>query len=108
MQDSARARRRPGRDPSTIETHLYHNINVNEDRQAALDESKRFLDTYYTMDYPPSFVAGWTATGSPRLRRAPARVQSLGFDEVTLRMTGWDQFGQLERVMREVLPRLLD
>jgi len=27
---------------------------------------------------------------------------------VTLRMTGWDQFGQLERVMREVLPCLMD
>jgi hypothetical protein len=30
-------------------------------RQAALDESKRFFDTYYTMDYAPKFVDGWTA-----------------------------------------------
>jgi alkanesulfonate monooxygenase SsuD/methylene tetrahydromethanopterin reductase-like flavin-dependent oxidoreductase (luciferase family) len=98
-----------GRDPSTIQTHLYHNINVNEDRQAALEESKRFLDTYYTMDYSREFVAGWTATGSPDECVEHLRVyQQLGFDEVTLRLTGWDQFGQLDRVMREVLPRLLD
>jgi alkanesulfonate monooxygenase SsuD/methylene tetrahydromethanopterin reductase-like flavin-dependent oxidoreductase (luciferase family) len=98
-----------GRDPATIETHLYHNINVNEDRQAAIDESKRFLDTYYTMDYSPQFVDGWTATGSPDECVEHLRVyKEMGFDEVTLRMTGWDQFGQLERVIREVLPRLID
>jgi alkanesulfonate monooxygenase SsuD/methylene tetrahydromethanopterin reductase-like flavin-dependent oxidoreductase (luciferase family) len=98
-----------GRDPATIETHLYHNINVNEDRDAAIDESKRFLDTYYTMNYSRESVAGWTATGSPDQCVEHLRVyKELGFDEVTLRMTGWDQFGQLERVTREVLPQLQD
>ena len=98
-----------GRDPATVETHLYHNINLNENRQAALEESKRFLDTYYSMDYRPSFVEGWTATGSPDQCIKHLQVyKDLGFDEVTLRVTGWDQFGQLERVMREVLPALLD
>jgi alkanesulfonate monooxygenase SsuD/methylene tetrahydromethanopterin reductase-like flavin-dependent oxidoreductase (luciferase family) len=109
MQELRRLAVEAGRDPATIETHLYHNINVNEDRQAALEESKRFLDTYYTMDYSPHFVDGWTATGSPDECVEHLRVyKEMGFDEVTLRMTGWDQFGQLERVMREVLPRLLD
>jgi|ERR1051326_5257599 alkanesulfonate monooxygenase SsuD/methylene tetrahydromethanopterin reductase-like flavin-dependent oxidoreductase (luciferase family) len=98
-----------GRDPATIETHLYHNINVNEDRAAALDESKRFLDTYYTMDYSPAFVDRWTATGSPQECIDHLRVyRDLGFHEVTLRMTGWDQFGQLQRVMQEVLPFVND
>jgi alkanesulfonate monooxygenase SsuD/methylene tetrahydromethanopterin reductase-like flavin-dependent oxidoreductase (luciferase family) len=97
------------RDPSTIETHLYHNINVNDDRQAALEESKRFLDTYYTTDFSPRYVEGWTAAGSPDQCVEHLRVyKELGFDEVTLRMTGWDQLGQLERVMRDVLPRVLD
>jgi len=35
-----------------------------------IDESKRFLDTYYTMDYPRDVVAGWTATGSVRTAAA--------------------------------------
>ena len=109
MQELRRLAVEAGRDPATIETHLYHNINVNEDRHAALEESKRFLDTYYTMDYSPRFVDGWTATGSPDECVEHLRVyKEMGFDEVTLRMTGWDQFGQLERVMREVLPRLMD
>ncbi|HEY1291787.1 MAG TPA: LLM class flavin-dependent oxidoreductase [Chloroflexota bacterium] len=109
MQELKRLAVEAGRDPSTIETHLYHNINVNEDRQAAIEESKRFLDTYYTMNYSPEFVAGWTATGSPDECVEHLRVyKEMGFDEVTLRMTGWDQFGQLERVTREVLPRLMD
>jgi alkanesulfonate monooxygenase SsuD/methylene tetrahydromethanopterin reductase-like flavin-dependent oxidoreductase (luciferase family) len=109
IQELKRLAVEAGREPSTIETHLYHNINVNEDREAAVDESKRFVDTYYTMDYPRDFVAGWTATGSPDECVEHLRVyKELGFDEVTLRMTGWDQFGQLERVTREVLPRLID
>jgi alkanesulfonate monooxygenase SsuD/methylene tetrahydromethanopterin reductase-like flavin-dependent oxidoreductase (luciferase family) len=109
IQELTRLATEAGRDPAAIETHLYHNINVNEDRQAAIDESKRFLDTYYTMNYPRDFVAGWTATGSPDECVEHLRVyKEMGFDEVTLRMTGWDQFGQLERVTREVLPRLMD
>ena len=96
------------RDVDAFETHLYHNINVNEDRAAALDESKRFLELYYSMEFAPERVAGWTAAGSPDVCvEHLLRYKELGFSEVTLRITGWDQFGQLERVMREVLPRVL-
>jgi alkanesulfonate monooxygenase SsuD/methylene tetrahydromethanopterin reductase-like flavin-dependent oxidoreductase (luciferase family) len=98
-----------GRDPATLPTSVYHNINVNEDREAALTESKRFLDTYYTTDYAPSFVEAWTAAGSPEECAEHLRVfKEMGIDEVELRCTGWDQFGQLRRVIDEVLPRLLD
>jgi len=108
-QELRRLAEASGRDPASIETHLYHNINVTEDKFAALDESKRFLDTYYTMDYRPEFVERWTATGSPDQCIEHLRVyRDLGFDEVTLRVTGWDQFGQLERVMKEVLPHVND
>jgi alkanesulfonate monooxygenase SsuD/methylene tetrahydromethanopterin reductase-like flavin-dependent oxidoreductase (luciferase family) len=94
-----------GRDPHSIETHLYHNINVNENRQAALEESKKFLDIYYSTDFPMEVIDGWVATGSPeecanRLRT----MRDVGFDEVTVRLTGWDQFGQLQRLLNEVLP----
>ncbi len=94
-----------GKDWSSFETHLYHNINVNEDKQAALDESKKFLDIYYTEDYDIDFVDSWVATGSPEQCIEHLRVyKEMGIDEVTLRVTGWDQFGQLERVIEEVLP----
>jgi alkanesulfonate monooxygenase SsuD/methylene tetrahydromethanopterin reductase-like flavin-dependent oxidoreductase (luciferase family) len=94
-----------GSDPTAIETHLYHNINVNEDRDAALAESKQFLDTYYMLDYPLDFVDQWVATGSPHQCVEHLRVyERMGFDEVTLRCTSWDQMGQLKRVIDEVLP----
>jgi alkanesulfonate monooxygenase SsuD/methylene tetrahydromethanopterin reductase-like flavin-dependent oxidoreductase (luciferase family) len=97
------------RDVDAFETHLYHNINVNEDRAAALDESKRFLELYYSMEFSPERVAGWTAAGSPdECVRHLLAYKALGFSEVTLRITGWDQFGQLDRVMKEVLPKVLN
>jgi alkanesulfonate monooxygenase SsuD/methylene tetrahydromethanopterin reductase-like flavin-dependent oxidoreductase (luciferase family) len=97
-----------GRDPGSIETHLYHNINVNEDQQAALAESQQFLEAYYApVRYPLERVKSWVATGSPEQCAAHLRVyQELGFDEVTLRLTSWDQRGQLQRVRKEVLPLL--
>jgi alkanesulfonate monooxygenase SsuD/methylene tetrahydromethanopterin reductase-like flavin-dependent oxidoreductase (luciferase family) len=96
-----------GKDWSRFETHLYHNINVNEDRDAALDESKKFLDVYYTMDYEPDFVRSWVATGSPEQCIEHLRVyKEMGIDEVTLRITAWDQLGQLERVIEEVIPHV--
>jgi alkanesulfonate monooxygenase SsuD/methylene tetrahydromethanopterin reductase-like flavin-dependent oxidoreductase (luciferase family) len=99
--------REEGKDPNTFEFHLYHNINVNEDRAAALDESKRFLDVYYSTDFSPEHIAGWTATGSPEECAAHLRrYADLGFTEATIRPAGWDQRGQLKRIMDEVLPLL--
>lgn len=96
-----------GRDPGSFETHLYHNINVNEDKQAALDESKRFLDLYYTEDYAMDYVDTWVATGSPEQCIEHLLVyKEMGIDEVTLRVTGWDQMGQLQRVIDEVIPHV--
>jgi hypothetical protein len=43
---------------SDFEACLYYNINVNEDRDAALAESKRFLDAYYGVDYDQRNVRG--------------------------------------------------
>jgi alkanesulfonate monooxygenase SsuD/methylene tetrahydromethanopterin reductase-like flavin-dependent oxidoreductase (luciferase family) len=100
--------RAAARDVDAFETHLYHNINVNEDRAAALDESKRFLEAYYSMEFAPERVDSWTAAGSPdECVRHLLVYKEMGFSEVTLRITGWDQFGQLERVLNEVLPRVL-
>jgi alkanesulfonate monooxygenase SsuD/methylene tetrahydromethanopterin reductase-like flavin-dependent oxidoreductase (luciferase family) len=94
-----------GRDEGAVETHLYHNINVNEDQQAAIKESKEFLDIYYTADMPEKRVAQWTATGSPEQIVEHLKVyEALGFDEVTVRITSWNQQEQLTRVINEVLP----
>jgi alkanesulfonate monooxygenase SsuD/methylene tetrahydromethanopterin reductase-like flavin-dependent oxidoreductase (luciferase family) len=94
-----------GRDPAALETCLYHNINVNEDREASLAESKRFLDSYYMVDMPPARVASWTAAGSVEQCVEHLRAyERMGFHSVALRCTSWDQKGQLRRVIDEVLP----
>jgi alkanesulfonate monooxygenase SsuD/methylene tetrahydromethanopterin reductase-like flavin-dependent oxidoreductase (luciferase family) len=93
------------RDPATLGSALYHNINLNEDRQAALAESKAFLDKYYTANFSPSFVEGWTAAGSPKqcIEELQAYFDA-GVQHVSLRLTSWDQRGQLKRFLNEVAP----
>jgi alkanesulfonate monooxygenase SsuD/methylene tetrahydromethanopterin reductase-like flavin-dependent oxidoreductase (luciferase family) len=85
----------------------YHNVNINPDRQAALEESKRFLDEYYGPVFSPPMVESWTAAGTPAqcvehlraLKRDGART-------VTLRITSWQQGEQYQRLVSEVLPRV--
>ena len=93
------------RDPDSIEKHLYHNININPDREAAIAESKRFLDLYYTTDFTRDRLESWVAMGTPEQIVAHLKVyEELGFDEVALRITAWDQQGQLQRLIEEVAP----
>jgi alkanesulfonate monooxygenase SsuD/methylene tetrahydromethanopterin reductase-like flavin-dependent oxidoreductase (luciferase family) len=94
-----------GRDPSRLGSALYHNININEDRQAALEEAKKFLDTYYTASFSPAFVEGWTVAGSPGQCVEQLRAYlDAGLDHVALRLASWDQSGQLKRFLNEVAP----
>ena len=43
--------------PASFEVCNYYNINVNDDREAALAESKRFLDDYYTVNYTREYLS---------------------------------------------------
>ncbi|MGH9786133.1 MAG: LLM class flavin-dependent oxidoreductase, partial [Terriglobia bacterium] len=97
--------REEGRDPATLESALYHNLNVNEDRSAALAESKAFLDKYYTSNFSPKFVEGFTTAGSPQqCIQEFKNYFAAGLDHITLRMTSWNQAGQLKRFIEEVAP----
>lgn len=97
--------REEGRDPARLGSALYHNININEDRQAALEESKSFLDTYYTSKFSPSFVEGWTVAGSPKQCIAELSAYfEAGVGHMALRLTSWDQRGQLKRFLEEIAP----
>ena len=97
--------REEGRDVARLGNALYHNININEDRQAALEESKGFLDTYYTSKFSPAFVKGWTTAGSPRECIAELGAYfDAGARHITLRLASWDQQKQLQLFLGEVLP----
>jgi len=99
--------REEGRDPSRMGSALYHNINIREDRQAALEESKIFLDAYYSSKFSPAFVEGWTVAGSPKqCADQLAAYFDAGVSHMALRLTSWDQRGQLARLLDEVAPAL--
>ena len=94
-----------GRDPAKIGSSLYHNINVNADRGAALNESKAFLDKYYTSNFSMKFVEGFTTAGSPQQCIDELKAYfNAGLQHITLRMTSWDQTDQLNRFLKEVAP----
>jgi alkanesulfonate monooxygenase SsuD/methylene tetrahydromethanopterin reductase-like flavin-dependent oxidoreductase (luciferase family) len=99
--------REAGRDPRALGSALYHNINIRADRQAALEESKAFLDAYYTSKFSPAFVEAWTVAGSARDCAAELRRYfEAGLGHMALRLASWDQRGQLERFLAEVAPVL--
>lgn len=97
--------REEGRDPAKLGNALYHNINIQQERKAALEESKAFLDKYYTSNFSAAFVEGFTTAGTPQ-----QCIQELkdffnsGIQHITLRLTSWDQDGQLKRFLHEVMP----
>ncbi len=94
-----------GRDPAKLGSALYHNLNINEDRQQALEESKKFLDTYYTANFSAKFVEQWTVAGSPKQCIAELEAYfDAGLGHMSLRLTSWDQQGQFKRFLGEVAP----
>jgi len=96
-----------GRDPEAFPRVAYHNLNVATDRSEALAETARFLDAYYGPVFSPPMVEAWTAAGT--VEECVAGLRRLiegGATEVTLRLTSWDQEGQYQRFVDEVLPRL--
>ncbi len=94
-----------GRDADSFPTMAYHNVNINPDRQAALEESKRFLDAYYGPVFSPPMVEAWTAAGTPQqcIEHLRALVRD-GARNITIRMTSWQQAEQYKRLVHEVLP----
>jgi len=94
-----------GRDPAKLGSALYHNVNINEDRARALEESKAFLDTYYTAKFTREFVEQWTIAGSPGQCIAELRAYfDAGVGHMALRLASWDQQGQFKRFLGEVAP----
>ena len=97
--------REEGRDPAALGSALYHNLNINEDRAQALEESRAFLDRYYTTTFTPRFVEQWTVAGSPARCVEELRAYfAAGVGHMALRLTSWDQRGQLKRFLDEVAP----
>src|SRR5438093_17596 len=99
--------REEGRDPTKLGSALYHNININEDRQKGLEETKAFLDTYYTSKFSREFVEQWTIAGGPtQCAQELSAYFAAGVGHMALRFGSWDQVGQFKRFLGEVAPAL--
>ena len=95
-----------GRDMSGFDNILYHHINVNDDKEDALADSKRFLDLYYGADYSKERLEAWLTYGSPRECVEHLKTyKDSGCRRVTFRIsTMRDPLAQFRRVVEEVLP----
>ncbi len=83
-------------------------FNIKEDREEAFQESKRYLDQYYTLNFARQAVENWVALGSPR--QCIEQIQTFidaGATDLLLRFPSWDQQGQFKRCVQEVLPHFL-
>ena len=99
--------REEGRDPAKLGSALYHNINITEDRQKGLEETKGFLDKYYTSNFSREFVEQWTISGGPKqCIEELAAYFDAGVGHMALRFGSWDQVGQFKRFLNEVAPAL--
>jgi alkanesulfonate monooxygenase SsuD/methylene tetrahydromethanopterin reductase-like flavin-dependent oxidoreductase (luciferase family) len=100
------AGRANGREMSGFDNVLYHHVNVNDDKDAALADSKRFLDLYYSADYSRERLEAWLTYGPPRDCIAHLRsFAASGCRRITFRIsTMGDAMAQLRRLVEEVLP----
>lgn len=95
------------RDPDRFPNCLYFNVHIGEDRGRAYEESKKFIDLYYMTDFPKKTVDMWIAYGDvSACAEHINRFIEAGVQRFTLRLTSWDQKGQLKRVVDELMPRL--
>jgi alkanesulfonate monooxygenase SsuD/methylene tetrahydromethanopterin reductase-like flavin-dependent oxidoreductase (luciferase family) len=97
--------REHGQDADAFDNTLYYNVNINDDREAAAAESKRFLDAYYGFDITRPRLDIWVAYGPPEEVIGKIReFAAAGAKEITLRITSFDQRGQYQRLVREIIP----
>ena len=95
-----------GRDISRFDNVLYHHININEDRETGLADSKKFLDLYYGANYSRERLESWLTYGSPRDCIADInQYKASGCNRITFRIsTMGDPRHQFRRLAEEVLP----
>lgn len=96
-----------GRDPDTLDNCVYFNINLNPSHEAAIDETIKFLEMYYGGEWPRDRVERWTAAGTvEEAIDHLERFYRAGANEITVRITSWEQDSQLDQIIEKVAPAL--
>jgi alkanesulfonate monooxygenase SsuD/methylene tetrahydromethanopterin reductase-like flavin-dependent oxidoreductase (luciferase family) len=96
-----------GRDPSSLTSSVHLMINLNDDEDKARADAKTFLDRYYSTDVKPHTMDAWGAYGPPNLvhDRITEYIDA-GVQVPILRFASFDQASQIERGLKDLLPRL--
>jgi probable F420-dependent oxidoreductase len=102
-----RVAREMGRDPTSMHRCVYTTLNINGDVAQAERDMRSFVEGYYgapyeTMARVQGLRAGTVQTCAEWLQEFIAA----GVQTVVIRFGGPDQFGQLERCAKEVLPQV--
>lgn len=96
-----------GKDPGSFEPALFYNVLVNEDREAALQEAKHFLDTYYMTDFPREVVELWTALGPvDQCVETIRQFLDAGVRSLMVRFPCKEQQAQLDLFVDQIVPKL--
>ncbi|OGA14414.1 MAG: hypothetical protein A3G26_12425 [Betaproteobacteria bacterium RIFCSPLOWO2_12_FULL_65_110] len=98
--------RENGRATDWFDNCIYHHIYIDENRDRALQESKSFLDRYYSADYTRERLETWLTYGSPKeCIEGLKAFRGCGARRMTLRIsTATREFEQFDRLINEVLP----
>jgi alkanesulfonate monooxygenase SsuD/methylene tetrahydromethanopterin reductase-like flavin-dependent oxidoreductase (luciferase family) len=100
--------REEGRNPELMGNVLYYNMHITEKPAQAYEESKKFLAAYYGREWSDEILNYWLVCGTAEQCAERLREwMNSGLRGIALRFTSWDQFGQLERCIEEVLPMAL-
>lgn len=97
-----------GRPTEGMEAALHLMVNVNDEPTAAFEEAVKFLQTYYGPAMTREYIEGWLAWGPPQavVEKIRAYIDA-GCTTPILRFASWDQKGQLERTLTDVMPAAL-
>jgi alkanesulfonate monooxygenase SsuD/methylene tetrahydromethanopterin reductase-like flavin-dependent oxidoreductase (luciferase family) len=96
-----------GRNPDVLESSQHLMVNLGSTRDAALAESKKFLDAYYTSDFTTDELGRWGVFGTPA--ECVTRLQAFldaGCHIPIVRFTTWDPMNQLRTFIDQVATRL--
>jgi probable F420-dependent oxidoreductase len=99
--------REMGRDPESLQRCVYTTLNVNTDVAQAEREMRAFVEGYYGMPYETlARMQGLCAGTADACAEWLQGFIAAGAQTVVIRFGGPDQFGQLERCAKEVLPQV--
>ena len=96
--------REMSRDPGELERSFYMTVNIGGDEQAAASEADRFLNMYYGMNM---WGDRWGPYGPARSIVDRIRAyEEEGAQTMIVRFASFDQLGQMERFLDEVVSQL--